>query len=115
VVRFDAKRTSAYRVKGAGTGGVVQGVVSRVFTPNGDGRNDATVVRVDNPSGLSVHGEIFDTDGVHIADMVPGPAAGLSLMWDGKDSRGESVMGGVYIYQVTVGDRRATGTVVVSK
>ena len=47
--------------------------------------------------------------------MATGPAPGLSLMWDGRDANGATIPGGVYIYQVTVGSRRSTGTLVLVK
>jgi hypothetical protein len=115
LAQFSFGRTGGYRLMGSKSSDVVQSVIARVFTPNGDGRNDVTVVRLDNPNGDSTHGTIYDTDGARVADMATGPAPGLSLTWDGRDANGAAVSGGVYIYQVTVGSRRATGTIVVSK
>ncbi|MBL8024699.1 MAG: gliding motility-associated C-terminal domain-containing protein [Elusimicrobia bacterium] len=115
LAQFSFGRTGGYRLMGSKSSDVVQSVIARVFTPNGDGRNDVTVVRLDNPNGEATHGTIYDTDGARVADMATGPAPGLSLTWDGCDANGASVPGGVYIYQVIVGGRRATGTIVVSK
>ncbi len=115
LAQFSFGRTGGYRLMGSTSGDVVRSVMARVFTPNGDGRNDVTVIRLNNPNGDPTHGTIYDTDGARVADMATGPAPGLSLAWDGRDANGASVPGGVYIYQITVGGRRATGTVVVSK
>ncbi|MBL8024574.1 MAG: gliding motility-associated C-terminal domain-containing protein, partial [Elusimicrobia bacterium] len=115
LAQFSFGRTGGYRLMGSKSSDVVQSVIARVFTPNGDGRNDVTVVRLDNPNGDPTHGTLYDTDGARVADMTTGPAPGLSLTWDGRDANGNPVPGGVYIYQVTVGGRRATGTIVVSK
>jgi DNA-binding beta-propeller fold protein YncE len=115
MAQFSFGRTGPYRLMGAPSGDVVHSVIARVFTPNGDGRNDVTVVRLNNPNGDPTHGTIYDSDGARVADMTTGPAPGLSLMWDGRDANGASIPGGVYIYQVTVGSRRSTGTLVVVK
>jgi DNA-binding beta-propeller fold protein YncE len=115
MAQFSFGRTGPYRLMGAPSGDVVHSVIARVFTPNGDGRNDVTVIRLNNPNGDPTHGTIYDSDGARVADMATGPAPGLSLMWDGRDANGASIPGGVYIYQVTVGSRRSTGTIVVVK
>jgi hypothetical protein len=115
MAQFSFGRTGGYRLMGLKSGDVVRSVIARVFTPNGDGRNDVTVIRLENPNGDPTHGTIYDADGVRVADMATGPAPGLSLMWDGRDANGATIPGGVYIYQVTVGTRRATGTIVVAK
>jgi hypothetical protein len=115
MAQFSFGRTGGYRLMGLKSSDVVRSVVARVFTPNGDGRNDVTVIRLENPNGDPTHGTIYDADGVRVADMAIGPAPGLSLMWDGRDVNGATIPGGVYIYQVTVGTRRATGTIVVAK
>jgi hypothetical protein len=111
--RFNAGRTGSYRLTGSTSDSLIQSVAPRVFSPNGDGRNDVTVIRIDNPNGLPAGGTIYDVDGARVADLTPGPAPGLSLLWDGRDDAGQAAEGGIYLYQVTVGDRRATGTVVV--
>ena len=38
-----------------------------------------------------------------------------SMIWDGKDKSGSIVKGGIYIYQIEVGENSLTGTVVVAK
>ena len=38
-----------------------------------------------------------------------------SIVWDGRDSNGAVVPSGVYIYKISAGKEKATGTVVVAR
>ena len=103
-----------------------------VFTPNGDGINDDTVIefilsKVDTPRDLGLR--IFDLRGALVRDLKPAPmAAGVYLRltgsrargiapgyWDGRDDAGRLVPPGHYIYRVRVeldaGKETATGVV----
>ena len=88
-----------------------------IFSPNGDGINDATVLElvlssVDVARPVSMH--IFDLSGYTVARLRP-PAlsAGTYLRrsgrerespgyWDGRDDRGTLVPPGLYLFQVQV-------------
>lgn len=88
----------------------------KVFTPAAALNNTIEFI-FDNPDNAVVEGKIFDTRGAHIADMTAGSTSG-SLLWDGKDSGGSIVRGGVYIYQVEASGAAAaiiTGTVVAAR
>ncbi len=89
-------------------------VYPRIFTPNDDGYNDKVLFQVTNDALLPLTGEVFDTLGRKIGDMVPGPSAmsDESLVWDGKKG-GRAVPGGIYIYQIQLGDEIMKGTVIV--
>lgn len=87
------------------------GLTNRFLTPNGDGRNDFTVLRFSNPRASQVAGEVYDLKGAKVADMTAGPAAD-TLMWDGM-SGGRPVAGGLYVYRLTAEDRAYTGVLVV--
>jgi gliding motility-associated-like protein len=89
-------------------------VYPRIFTPNGDGRNDKVVVRIDNPALLPLRGEVFDINGSKVSDMLPGPVTDESLVWDGQRSN-SVVPSGIYIYQVELDGKIFTGTVIVAK
>lgn len=91
------------------------GVYPRIFTPNGDGANDKAGFHFDNPEFLPVEGEVFDLSGAKVADLQPGADPSSLLLWDGKDSGGRVVSGGIYVYQIAYQGRRATGTVVVAR
>lgn len=89
------------------------GLSNRLITPNGDGKNDTMVFVFDDPLGSGIKGTIFDLKGAKVSDMVPGPVSN-SMLWDAKAS-GQTVPGGVYIYQLEAEDRVYNGTVVVVK
>jgi hypothetical protein len=91
-------------------------VKCRIFTPNGDGFNDKARLEFDNPEQLPLSGTVFDLAGARVADLKPAtnnPTA--ALLWDGKDGNGQTVAGGIYIYQVVFEGKTATGTVVVAR
>jgi hypothetical protein len=91
-------------------------VYPRIFTPNGDGFNDKVGFHFDNPEDLPVAGEIFDLSGAKVADLKPGTGDPASfLIWDGKDTDGRTVAGGIYIYQIEYQGKHATGTVAVAR
>jgi hypothetical protein len=106
----------------------------RVFTPNGDGINDDTVIefilsKVDKPREVAI--EIFDLSGRAVLDLAPGLlVAGSYLrlgrssnldspgLWDGKDASRNLVPPGIYLYRVEVdldtGNEVQTGLVGVA-
>ena len=87
------------------------GLLNRLITPNGDGKNDTMVFIYDNPQGNTVKGAIYDLRGTRVAAMTQGPI-GNSLIWDPR-SGGSAVPGGIYIYQITAGAKVYNGTVTV--
>lgn len=93
-------------------------VYPRVFTPNNDGLNDRVFFIFENPNNVPVSGEIFDLAGRQVATLAP-PAQntgiGTTMSWDGKDSAGAVVPGGVYYYRITGEGKTFTGTVAVAR
>ncbi len=93
-------------------------VYPRLFTPNGDGLNDRVYFVLENPSNVAVSGEIIDKAGRHVRTLPP-PAKnsgiGTTLIWDGKDDRGNVVPGDIYIYKISGEGRTFTGTVGVAR
>ncbi len=88
-----------------------------IFSPNGDGINDATVIElvlasVDVARPVSMH--IFDLSGHPVARLrSPALSAGAYLRrsgrerespgyWDGRDDRGHLVPPGLYLFQVKI-------------
>jgi len=110
--------------------------IPKVFTPNGDGTNDFTVVEFTIDKVASdIDIKIFDTKGrlVYTKEfdkLVPddhffeskagmaNEAKSLPGYWDGTDKDGDLVPPGVYIYQVIAdadsGEKIEGGTVVVA-
>lgn len=89
------------------------GLMNRMITPNGDGKNDKMVFIFDNPRDSAVKGKIFDLKGALVGDMRQSEVAN-SLEWDAK-SGGRTVPGGVYVYQLESEGEIFNGTVVVVK
>jgi hypothetical protein len=89
------------------------GLQNRLITPNGDGKNDTMVFIFDNPQAKQVKGRIYDLRGAEVASMKTGPVSN-SLAWDAK-AGGQTVPGGVYIYQLEEDGAVYNGTVVVIK
>ena len=87
----------------------------RIITPNGDSRNDKAHFQFDNPELLPLSGKVYDLTGALVASLAPGPDPVASLIWDGKDSGGKPVPGGIYIYQIDVGGTPESGTIVVAR
>ncbi|RLD16205.1 MAG: hypothetical protein DRI22_01480, partial [Caldiserica bacterium] len=70
---------------------VLHTVYPKIFTPNGDGRNDIVEFQYENPEGFAPTGKIFDIKGRFIANLKLGPNSSStsgSLIWDGRDSKG---------------------------
>jgi gliding motility-associated-like protein len=94
-----------------------EAVHPRIFTPNGDGINDVVTFYVGNfvvnPMQETLEGRIYDREGAVVADIqLPQFADGT---WDGRDRNGNMARAGVYIYEISSGSQRVTGTVVVAK
>ena len=92
-------------------------VYPRIITPNGDSYNDKARFELDNPEDLPVTGQMFDLSGARVAALSNGLPTMTStvLLWDGKDDGGQTVAGGIYIYQIEFQGKHATGTVAVAR
>jgi len=58
--------------------------------------------------------KVYNIDGILVTELMAPPGE-RELTWDGKDDDGELVESGVYIYQIQVGGKFSTGTVIVAK
>jgi hypothetical protein len=105
---------------GQALGGVVlQDVRPRIITPNGDARNDSVVFQFDTSlAGVPIQADILDLDGRRVAGMemsTSGPDPDSQLTWNGRDDSGRIMPSGIYIYSIKIGQKAATGTVVVAR
>jgi hypothetical protein len=92
------------------------GVFPRIFTPNGDGFNDKALFHFDNPELLPVSGTVYDIAGARVGNLSPTSSDPTGLLaWDGKDSDGKTVPGGIYLYKIEYQGQFLTGTVVVAR
>ncbi len=91
------------------------GVYPRIFTPNSDGFNDKAVFHFVNPELLPISGTVYDISGSEVASLVPGLTPETLMTWDGKDSGGRVVPGGIYLFKIAFQGENITGTVVVAR
>jgi hypothetical protein len=66
--------------------------------------NPSTTIAFDLPGASTVRLEIFDVLGRRVRTLIAGegyPAGRHDVVWDGKNSRGESVATGVYLYRLS--------------
>lgn len=91
-------------------------VAPRVVTPNGDMLNDVIYFKFggDSVAGLPIESQVYDIHGAKVTSLVTN-ASEDALVWDGKDNSGRNVPSGIYIYSIKLGDRQASGTVVVAR
>lgn len=88
----------------------------RVVTPNNDGFNDQAFFFIDNPADLALAGKISDLRGRSVSEMRRVLSAnGDALIWDGRDSSGNPVPQGIYLYKIRAGGNVITGTVLVAR
>ena len=82
-------------------------ILPRVFTPNGDGRNDRVRIvydvrdiAADRPHVL----EVFDLTGrrVHRLERAPRASGTFEQEWDGRDDQEWLVAPGIYVLRIEV-------------
>ncbi len=73
---------------------------------------------VENAAGDKVKGEVFDIRGRKIAALKilgDSSATTVNLVWDGKDDENRIVSKGIYIYQISIGEKIINGTIVAAR
>jgi gliding motility-associated-like protein len=88
----------------------------RIFTPNGDHKNDQVTFSYKNDNLSSIVCWIYDIKGAVIRQLdIEGLEEEGEFTWNGKDEDGNLVPSGVYIYQIEVEGRAINGTIVLAK
>lgn len=79
--------------------------------------NPRTKIRYDLPERARVNLVIYDLLGREVKTLVRGfqEPGFKSVIWDGKDTRGQAVSAGVYIYRITAGEFVQTRKLVILK
>lgn len=89
-------------------------VSPRIFSPEApDTAINRAWFKFINPEGAEVTIRIFDINGSLVRRNLE--YSGTDMFWDGRNQGGSRVKGGIYIYQIEVGEEVMTGTVVVAK
>jgi len=88
----------------------------RIFTPNGDGKNDWVTFSYKNDNLSSIVCWVYDIRGSVIRQLdIKGLEEEGEFTWDGKDKDGNLVSSGIYIYQIEVEGQTINGTIVLAK
>jgi len=87
----------------------------RVFTPNGDGRNEVVTFSYENANESSIVCWIYDMKGAVVRQLDIIEDGENRFTWDGKDEDGDIVPSGIYIYQIEVEGQTINGTIVLAK
>ncbi|MFN0117900.1 MAG: gliding motility-associated C-terminal domain-containing protein, partial [Elusimicrobiota bacterium] len=87
-------------------GGVVlTDVAPRIVTPNGDALNDVVFFKFDsNLAGIPIESQIVDISGAKVANLEFNSNE-TALLWNGKDTSGNIVPAGIYIYSIIIGKK----------
>jgi subtilase family serine protease/Tol biopolymer transport system component/flagellar hook assembly protein FlgD len=78
----------------------VSGIARKLFSPNGDGKSDNTIVTVFTDQALTLWADVVDpTTRALVRKLVVAqtqPAGSYDFVWDGKDDRGQTAPDGIY-------------------
>jgi len=86
----------------------------RIFTPNGDGKNEVVTFEYENINESSVVCWIYDIKGTVIRQLDI-ESWKDKFTWDGKDENKNVAPSGIYIYQIEVEGQTINGTIVLAK
>jgi hypothetical protein len=115
-VRITAKRPLATSVGDGSFGGSSPARFAlRANEPNPFG--PSTLIRYDLPRATSVDIAVYNTSGERVRTLVAErrPAGSHAVPWDGKNTRGEVVASGVYLYRLETPDYTETRKMMLVK
>ena len=115
IVSANIGHFSRYGVIVKEVGTIKTSVTPNPFTPmSSDSRFNQVTFSVENTNGEDIEVKIWDLT-AGLVRIIRGSGASF-VIWDGRNEYGEVVEGGVYIYQIKVGqDIAGKGTIVVAK
>ena len=88
----------------------------RIFTPNGDIKNDEVAFSYKNANLSSIVCWIYDIKGSVVRQLdIEGLEDEGEFTWDGKDENNDVAPSGIYIYQIEVEGKTINGTIVLAK
>ncbi|HOD65705.1 MAG TPA: lamin tail domain-containing protein [candidate division Zixibacteria bacterium] len=92
-------------------------VTPRVFSPDGDGVDDSTVIGLEADEELDRRVEIYDREGRRVWEMaIPAGQRQAQCVWWGRSRAGERLPIGIYIiYLEAIGGESARRTVVIAR
>lgn len=85
----------------------------KIFTPNGDQRNDTVTFELENDEDELIDGKIFNMSGAEVSDLTVVDEDTLS--WTGQDQSGALVPAGIYVYQIESEGKTVNGIIVVAR
>ncbi|HPH60226.1 MAG TPA: FlgD immunoglobulin-like domain containing protein, partial [Candidatus Syntrophosphaera sp.] len=96
---------------------LVQNLVFRLHGNYPNPFNPTTTIRFDLPEAASVHLDIFNLRGQKVRSLVNSdlPAGAHSAVWNGRDTTGNPVSSGVYLYRLSDGNRELTRKMMLMK
>jgi len=112
----DGGRSSDWKLATASGFRLKEGSPSpRIFTPNGDTKNDEVSFEYENIEESSIVCWIYDIKGSVVRQLDIVETGENKFTWDGKNEDGNVVRSGIYIYQIEVEGRTINGTIVLAK
>ncbi len=96
---------------------VLPGPSTLLLNPHPNPMASETLIRYSLATAGPVKVSVYDIRGRFIRDWVEAkaPAGVSSLLWDGKNERGEAVPGGVYLLRMSAGEYRGAARLILLK
>ena len=107
--------STSQNISAAGAFEVTKMVPQNIFSPSSSNSLIKKIrIYISNPNYSEVSSGIYDMEGREIRKNLPREGENV-VYWDGKDSSGNIVESGPYIYQIEGDDKILSGVVILSK